>query len=1026
MSLNLALAAPQYAKLRSASYSGEQLVSLFSNRVLLHGTIDDDLSAVTWWDEFNYTLISGTYTDCIADHVLVISQSNDLADAANNWYGRLFAAPSASVIQCNESSINFSPGAYFWVLDTFVPQQKLSKPSTDDPDTAVELIDSRVTYAGMLSSIVGLPLAVVGYADLITGKLRYAFDISQSFGTQSGTTITGYAYTFPGATVVAGATNTAIVIVDLDPGEQWALVAATCSNGQILYRHVGIKVHDDDNPIDSAFDGNQISGGLDQGWSFSINAFADVDSVLNNTLGFVWRAHESYGGVAGSLWGGGSATVTNKALTSNTVTLTADNTFEVGQQVVVAIGDSIFDGTFIILSASSTDFTYHKVHANVGSAGASGLAHVNERNVDFVGWLQRETDAVNSDPQYSVLSQSQFTFTSLATRMQRMGITKVAIRESAAPDEWGEITSLTPWRAMWHFLSRYSTVANLIDIQFEETTTAYQFPDFSTQGPNVLEVVKWLAKSYTAGVWFAPWGTCDIARRAAFESQFQRGSLTTAANFDKQDGSAVNRDFDPNPNYGIVDAVGAFLNPSTGVITVYTALAPGNAQGEGSNSDASLSDQILVATTSAAGALLELRLRAGAQLLILNNEETIDWEFLDGYCGVPFIPCEDVLYTLTLDTTLAGPNGVNRLVYTTATQWFVESVSLSAISPDGTRTNRVKLRRLIPVASPGDDTTRTDPGETVDQFPDLGFPAFDFDNLPELTIDDAGATTVAPSQLANPPGQIAKLNGEELLIWDAAAVAFLRNFITLTTPQSTDITPPSVIGTFKQGAVDPFNTTHLIPGYVLEGDGTDGLVSWNPNVAAPSAAAAWQDGVSLENIAGITGAFSVIRATKVNGGILVYAATADIAPIPPPSNCIADVDFNRYAATVAGTIVASPPSGCHVASVALSTLGAPNVGGGLQATVRYTFTTPVTINSVTGSYYGAAGGFAFIAEYFDNGGSSLHTTSFGSASSAVWVCGNDMLATSPIAGVKHIDVSIRAPLAPPADNLLSDLEVCYT
>ena len=71
------------------------------------------------------------------------------------------------------------------------------------------------------------------------------------------------------------------------------------------------------------------------------------------------------------------ATVTNKALTSNVATLTtgAAHGFAVGQTVKVAIGDPVFDGTFVIASVpTSTTFTYAKTNANVTSAAATGTA----------------------------------------------------------------------------------------------------------------------------------------------------------------------------------------------------------------------------------------------------------------------------------------------------------------------------------------------------------------------------------------------------------------------------------------------------------------------------------------------------------------------------------------------------------------------------------------------------------------------------------------------------------------------------
>jgi len=74
-----------------------------------------------------------------------------------------------------------------------------------------------------------------------------------------------------------------------------------------------------------------------------------------------------------------TATVTNKALTTNvaTITTSAAHTFVTGQSVRVALSpaDPVFDGTHVITSTpTGTTFTYAKTNANVTSTGAGGTA----------------------------------------------------------------------------------------------------------------------------------------------------------------------------------------------------------------------------------------------------------------------------------------------------------------------------------------------------------------------------------------------------------------------------------------------------------------------------------------------------------------------------------------------------------------------------------------------------------------------------------------------------------------------------
>jgi hypothetical protein len=98
-------------------------------------------------------------------------------------------------------------------------------------------------------------------------------------------------------------------------------------------------------------------------------AIAVPKSRVLTGAGFLYRAP-----VGSLLPGQISATVTNKALTSNVVTLTtsAAHGFVTGDQVVVSIGDATFDGLYTLLSGATTTMTYAKISANVVSGVATG------------------------------------------------------------------------------------------------------------------------------------------------------------------------------------------------------------------------------------------------------------------------------------------------------------------------------------------------------------------------------------------------------------------------------------------------------------------------------------------------------------------------------------------------------------------------------------------------------------------------------------------------------------------------------
>lgn len=876
MSLNLPLASPQYTILRTngqPAYAGDMLVSLFANTVLLSGQTTTDLTTPASWGQFNYSALTGTYTNVYIEQSLLMGVVNDITQAT--YYGRVRLPATSSIIYASESSAKFPVGTYFWVINNYVPQYRLSRPSTLDPATAIELTDFDQGFSQPWPKVVGLQTAYAGYVDTGTNKLRLGFDASASYPVKSGDSISSYGYFFPaGATVLAGSTASAIVIVDLPVGEQWAQLDVASSAGS-QRRYFGIKAHNTSStPPDTGFEGGSIEGDISRGWTCTLPAFTGVDNLLPNTTAIVWRTNEQYGGTSRALYGGGSATITTKALTSNVVTLTTSAThpFAVGQQVIVAIGDTTFDGTYTITGTpTGTTFTYAKTHANVGSTGASGMAVVNPNNVLFVGWLQGETDNTASDPNYVVTSTANMTFTSIGPRLTRTVAQLLAFTLNASPTLWGQIVNLTVWRALAHFLQWYNTASFLCDITFDDRSDTFLFPVITTQGGNMYASPAAIAAQINALIEFGPAGQINIAREAAYLDQTARNNLTVVANWQADDGFVVDRQFDPAPAIGRADGDGLFYNSfSGGTPSGYTVRAPGFAQGE-SQGTATLSNQILAATSDPNAALLELEQRIGNKFEFDNLSEFLDIEHPAGYVALPFIPARSQVFTWTLDTTLAGPNGVNRIVYTTSTLWTIDSVRLQYSVREGSYTSRVRYRRVSRIGDRGANTTQPDPGSIQPALPDLGLPAFSFE-FPEFTFPDVGLldSQIDPSSLLTAPGKVAKFDGSELVIKSPTQAFYLTNFIAKKTPNSVLITP-SGLGSYQIQAilVDPFSPSTQIGCYVLANNGSSSAIWYSPNVAASSPV--WTKGATYGDT------HTIIRAGNVAGSVLTYTTGVDIS-----------------------------------------------------------------------------------------------------------------------------------------------------
>jgi hypothetical protein len=85
--------------------------------------------------------------------------------------------------------------------------------------------------------------------------------------------------------------------------------------------------------------------------------------------------------------------VTNKALTSNVVTLTiGTHKLTVGSTVTVADIDSVFNGTYVLTAVTTTTISYAKVSANVASVAATG----NVTQDSVLLWDQYDVDKIDS------------------------------------------------------------------------------------------------------------------------------------------------------------------------------------------------------------------------------------------------------------------------------------------------------------------------------------------------------------------------------------------------------------------------------------------------------------------------------------------------------------------------------------------------------------------------------------------------------------------------------------------------------
>ena len=184
-----------------------------------------------------------------------------------------------------------------------------------------------------------------------------------------------------------------------------------------------------------------------------------------------------------------------------------------------------------------------------------------------------------------------------------------------------------------------------------------------------------------------------------------------------------------------------------------------------------------------------------------------------------------------------------------------------ARAENGVTAVRGRFHVLQRIGTGGINTTLVPPGDTPLEFPDPGIPSFPFQD-PAIVVDDAGG--IIPVD-AGPNPIIADATGQTVAAFNSNSAWIQRNFINMTTPPSTFITP-SDLGSYavQQILFDPFSPADALGCFILGYDGTNSAVWYTSNVLA--APPTWVKGADT------TGQYNVIRATATAGVVALYGA----------------------------------------------------------------------------------------------------------------------------------------------------------
>lgn len=252
------------------------------------------------------TVTLGAYSD-IEPGMTVLIGSTDGADDR----GRIYACQPAEsgILRIgradqgdHDGEINPVDNAFITVLDDYRVWARLPQLNA----AGVRQTDGYRAFAdyGQLPPVIVLNCgpAVQADVDAGTSKATFAFDASASYAAEPGATLASTAYTLPaGATVTAGAADTASVTFTLAAGAAWLKLVVTDSNGMTQTRRVRLIAANEGNltgwtlqPWEIAADGQTLTAQL--------RAPVARATYPDGTLLVAWHK-ETYAGVVGSLYG---------------------------------------------------------------------------------------------------------------------------------------------------------------------------------------------------------------------------------------------------------------------------------------------------------------------------------------------------------------------------------------------------------------------------------------------------------------------------------------------------------------------------------------------------------------------------------------------------------------------------------------------------------------------------------------------------------------------------------------------------
>jgi hypothetical protein len=277
--------------------------------------------------------------------------------------------------------------------------------------------------------------------------------------------------------------------------------------------------------------------------------------------------------------------------------------------------ESVADQTFVALWA-------------VDDYNGSSTAILDE--IAFIGRLRRATTGHSVDNQYGILPNTNFVCDGVLTQMGRLRSPQAAMIQDASPTEFGEIATMTQWRAASYILTEFSTVTNVSSVLFDVEDNTYRNRQDSTDDNSLLVSINNLLSGLNSRLNAAAQGELYAAHNANFQSDAARNALDTITTFTDNDTFSQRINREHVETTGRITAFAGGYNTTDGKLRVLRATAPAIASGEGQGTG-TLNGILLDDDQSLDDQKSEIEQIAADALADRNPKDSVTIDILDGY-----------------------------------------------------------------------------------------------------------------------------------------------------------------------------------------------------------------------------------------------------------------------------------------------------------------------------------------------------------------------------------------------------------